>query len=47
MFNTIYKSCYELGHIFGFGAWEGFIIYVGVVVWGFNVASNVNKANKK
>lgn len=47
MFNFIYKNCYELGRALGFGVWEGFIIYAGVVVWGVNVASNINKADKK
>ncbi|HGH1666583.1 hypothetical protein QTI60_05620 [Clostridium perfringens] len=45
MLDIIYNSCKDLGSVFGFGAFEGFIIYSGIVVYGCLKASN--KKNNK
>lgn len=46
MFDIIYNSCKTLGSVFGFGAFEGFIIYAGVVTYGFLRVTGSNKENK-
>lgn len=43
MFELIYNSCKTLGSVFGFGALEGFIIYSGIVSYGFLKATGSNK----
>lgn len=34
IFSLIYKQCLKLGLAFGYGAFEGFILYAGVIVGG-------------
>lgn len=46
MFGIIYNSCKTLGSVLGFGAFEGFIIYVGVVTYGFLRVTGSNKDKK-
>lgn len=46
MFDIIYNACKTLGSIFGFGAFEGFIIYAGIVSYGVLRATEGNKAKK-
>lgn len=44
MIDIIYNSCKTLGSIFGFGAFEGFIIYSGIIVYGcFKASSQKDK----
>lgn len=46
MFDIIYNSCKILGTVFGFGIMEGFIIYGGVVTYGFLRVTGSNKDKK-
>lgn len=46
MFDIIYNSCKILGTVFGFGAFEGFIIYAGVVTYVFLRVTGSNKDKK-
>lgn len=32
LFNYIYTNCKSLGQAFGFGAFEGFILYTGTIL---------------
>ncbi len=32
LFNCIYTNCKALGSAFGFGAFEGFILYTGIIL---------------
>lgn len=37
MFDIIYNACKMAGGVFGFGAFEGFIIYAGTITYGYLV----------
>ncbi|OOM78706.1 hypothetical protein [Clostridium sp. BL-8] len=34
VFNYIYSNCRQIGSIFGYGAFEGFIMYGGLISMG-------------
>ncbi len=34
VFNYIYSNCRQIGNIFGYGAFEGFIMYSGLISIG-------------
>ncbi|MDS0525443.1 hypothetical protein NNC19_07115 [Clostridium sp. SHJSY1] len=42
--NWIYNNCKMLGNVFGYGAFEGFIIYTGIIIVA--VTSVINKRLK-
>ncbi|WP_158524227.1 hypothetical protein [Clostridium perfringens] len=42
MFDIIYNSCKTAGWAFGFGAFEGFIIYLGVITFGYLMVTGKN-----
>lgn len=46
MLDIIYNSCETLGAVFGFGALEGAIIYIGIISYGFLKATGSNKEKK-
>ncbi|HII4449370.1 TPA: hypothetical protein ACY4RW_001269 [Clostridium perfringens] len=46
MFDIIYNSCKTLGVAFGFGAFEGAIIYAGIVAYSILRATGSNKDKK-
>ncbi|HFD2054535.1 TPA: hypothetical protein ACF2DR_001711 [Clostridium perfringens] len=46
MFDIIYNSCKALGSTFGFGSFEGFIIYAGIVSYGVLRVTEGNKGKK-
>lgn len=46
MIQFIYHQCSTLGRAFGFGALEGFILYLGMAIWGVNVVTNAKKVQK-
>lgn len=39
LFYFIYNYCRTAGRIFGFGAFEGFVLYAGIIVWGISEAA--------
>ena len=34
LFNFIYSSCKSLGNTFGYGAFEGLVMYTGIIMLG-------------
>ncbi|WP_164472557.1 hypothetical protein [Clostridium perfringens] len=46
MFDIIYNSCKTLGSVFGFGAFDGAIIYSCIVAYGIFRATGSNKDKK-
>lgn len=46
LFNFIYNHCYQLGRSMGFGALEGFILYVSAIALGITTVIN-KKGDKK
>ncbi|MBW6411839.1 hypothetical protein [Clostridium weizhouense] len=48
LFNLIYTQCRTLGNAFNMGAFEGFVMYAGVVTLGITkVLESNNKKVKK
>ncbi|MBD7909723.1 MULTISPECIES: hypothetical protein [Clostridium] len=49
VYNFIFNNCQALGNVFGFGAFEGFIIYAGVItvavmkIFNDNIKKDVKK----
>lgn len=46
IFHFVYDNCKTLGATFGLGAFEGFVMYFGIVVLSFTSALNI-KSDKK
>lgn len=46
LFNLIYNKCLALGLIFGYGAFEGAVIYVGIIMAGITSVNNAKKVQK-
>ncbi|WP_338894845.1 hypothetical protein [Clostridium perfringens] len=46
MLGIIYNYCKMLGEVFGFGAFEGAVIYTGIISYGFLRALGGNKEKK-
>lgn len=46
IYNFIYRHCYALGKVFGYGALEGFIMYLGIIVLGVVEGTNLKKHDK-
>lgn len=46
LFNYLYHQCRELGSAFGFGAFEGMILYTAFATWGITSVINAKKAKR-
>lgn len=40
LFNVIYEHCYKLGSSFGYGAFEGLVLYASVIMLGITTITN-------
>lgn len=40
LFSCVYTNCKELGNAFGFGAFEGFVLYAGTILMVITTALN-------
>lgn len=47
MISFLYEHCYTLGRAFGFGAFEGLILYISVIALGVTTVTNAKKEIKK
>ena len=47
LYAFLYRSCAKLGDVFGFGAWEGFIIYAGIITLAVLKGIEISKKVKK
>ncbi|MFL0165269.1 hypothetical protein [Candidatus Clostridium helianthi] len=47
LFNLLFSYCYKLGSAFDLGAFEGFIIYLGVIALGLTGSLNQIQRKKK
>ncbi|WP_205448236.1 hypothetical protein [Clostridium botulinum] len=45
LFSCIYTNCKALGNVFGFGAFEGFVIYSGIIL--IVITEVMSKRSKK
>lgn len=46
MFDFLYHHCYRLGSAFGFGAFEGFVLYLGTIALAITTVMDSKKAKK-
>lgn len=46
-FNYIYSSCHQIGNIFGYGTFEGFIMYGSLISLGILKFLETPKKEKK
>ncbi|MCE5221648.1 MAG: hypothetical protein LLF98_10400 [Clostridium sp.] len=46
LFSLLYSCCKSLGNIFGFGAFEGMIMYSSVILLGITEVTNSKKVKK-
>jgi hypothetical protein len=46
LFNYFYQQCKSLGGVFGFGAFEGLVLYAGAAAWGIISLTNAKKVRK-
>lgn len=46
IFNYFYQQCRTLGGVFGFSAFEGFVLYAGAATWGIISLTNAKKVQK-
>ena len=43
LFNFIYSSCKSLGNTFGYGAFEGLVMYAGLITLGIIKGKGLSK----
>ena len=47
VFNYLYNTCKILGKTFGYGAFEGFIMYLGIIVLAVLKGIEISKRKSK